>query len=489
MTNKVSSGCPPYSSNGYSMHEWKFPIGLLLLSFLVNADEAVRGTDAGFICPMRQTRVSIIKELVSIKLFRDSARVHCSFWMKADSADELLTVGFPNCYRPETDRSDCIGAFHCLIDSLPSACIEMKDSTIMVGKKKYNSWFQWQTPFRKGTIHRIDCSYVGKFSGGSYGYLIGTGNTWNGPIGEGRIVFDHSAVCSKRFVQDPSLSRTNIYINGMAYEDSVVYSFYNYRPSSSEFLSISIFPFWNNSTAFTVMDTTCMFGNIQSMKMSFPHSFIFELLADSVTYRHLIDLHAIKNELLARNGYPFPDNAFLRAFFAAKAWYKPNENFHLSQVSSHEQIAIRICSSNPDSLRRAIGYAHGHRYKVTLTDATIWPMCIRSGVKATIREGIEKILQAGEDFLQPVFPEYRENCTGAVTIYCKITAKGSTDNVRHTTTIKDTAVVNQLLAHVGLVKNGSLVGLSNCVCSFLTKFGFTIAIEEKISDDGYLRYE
>lgn len=76
----------------------------------------------------------------------------------------------------------------------------------------------------------------------------------------GRIVFDHSAICSKNFVYSPEHYAKNpdpdipMRLAPKMYEDSLVYSFSNYVPDSSEVVRIEIYPFWTDSSHFRTFD-------------------------------------------------------------------------------------------------------------------------------------------------------------------------------------------------------------------------------------------
>jgi hypothetical protein len=69
----------------------------------------------------------------------------------------------------------------------------------------------------------------GSFCGRNFSYVIGTGQLWDGPILNGRVVFDHSELVSTNFVYK---SDTNNELKPEYFDDSTVYSFTNYIPKT-----------------------------------------------------------------------------------------------------------------------------------------------------------------------------------------------------------------------------------------------------------------
>jgi hypothetical protein len=493
MPKRPSQPKAPCSWGAIAQKKWKLTFCLAVFPFALNADQIEKRTDACSLIPIGKTQATMIKQNVNAKILRDFVKVECSFWMRTDSADEFLRVAIPNCSMAEDNRPGCIKSFHCLVDSGPVSVVEAKDSSLFVGTMTYNTWFSWKVHFRKGFTHRIDCSYLFPFHGNSFQYILGDANVWSGPLGEGKIVFDHSAVCSKRFIQKQSESSFDLFIRkkGMirrAYEDSVVYIVNAYYFDSAEKISLVLFRFWSDNANIDRLDTASHFKDIKDALHCFNYVFTFHFLADSGAYYHLNDLHAVKYEILARNGYPFRESAFLRKYFSMNPWYKPNDKFDLSKISGHERIAVGILSSNLDSLKQAMRFAARHRYKCILNYAKIWPVCATPDMKTNIRNGLLEILRIGEEFLQQTLPIYREKIEGKINVDYKKDFEASAAEMSLTTTIKDTSLVNQMLAHIGLANKKPTNELFQGVCSFSTRFSFTIAIEEKLSENTFMPF-
>jgi hypothetical protein len=169
--------------------------------------------------------------------------------------------------------------------------------------------------------------------------LIGTGITWHGSIGKGRIVFDFSPVCSKLFVQNPKTYNRipdpafPEKLTGVIEADSIVYSFKNYRPDSSEIVSARIFEYWNDSAEQDFLDTVPIYYDVSgSLFYGFKNSFLYEFLSDTAKYGHRFDFPAIKAEVVTRTN----------GFYGKRS---------PKNISSQEKITMSILSGNLDSLK------------------------------------------------------------------------------------------------------------------------------------------
>jgi len=289
----------------------------------------------------KNTHASVIEENVKIKLYRDTCRVTCKFWIKSEQEDETLNIAFPNSLSdysfgfPQTSGVECFSVY---VDGKLTKHKKTKDSTLSFGKFHDNSWFVFTLNIKKNKVHTIECTYRDTWYG-LYEYLIGTGVTWNGPIGKGRIVFDFSSVCSKLFIKEPTTYNQfhdpafPEKIIGKIVNDSVVYSFQNYRPDSSEIVSLWAFNYWGDSLKAEYLDTIPLDNDPSGILFyGYKNSFMYEYLSDTVNYKHGYNFQAIKDEVFSRT----------KSFYANKFPQK---------ISAKDKITISILSANLDSLK------------------------------------------------------------------------------------------------------------------------------------------
>ena len=67
-----------------------------------------------------------------------------------------------------------------------------------------NYWYAWEMTFASEDTVIVENDYVALWGGSNsdtkdFAYMFGTGGSWHGPIGYGRIVVDHSEVASGNF--------------------------------------------------------------------------------------------------------------------------------------------------------------------------------------------------------------------------------------------------------------------------------------------------
>lgn len=326
------------------MHKVSLMISLVLVIIGQSySNFRILNIQGGNLSSLKSAQSSIIEETVNIKMYRDTCRVKCKFWIKSETDDSLL-VAFPNSlmdFSFGSPQYPGVQDFSVLVDGKPVKHSESVDSTLSFGKFHKNSWFVFKSKVIKNTVHTLECTYRDNWYG-MYGYLIGTGVTWKGPIGKGRIVFDFSSVCSKLFVQRPETYNSKqdpafpSKLTGKLFGDSLVYSFQNYRPDSSEIVSLKVFKYWGDSLNTEYLDTVQIYYDVSgALFYGFKNSFLYEYLCDTAEYNHNYDFQALRDEILSKGHFYHPNNF-------------PKE------CSSQENIAITILSVNLDSLKNEL---------------------------------------------------------------------------------------------------------------------------------------
>jgi hypothetical protein len=200
------------------------------------------------------------------------------------------------------------------------------------------SWFIWSAKFKRGDTTLIENWYTGEW-GGTYAtkmfyYGIGTGTTWDSTIGDGRIVFDHSALASAAFVARYADSASIYPVQTAKYSDSTVYHFRDLRPEPHDALYIHIVSFWDDPLA----------GKM-------PASFDSVYLAPAgLSYfmrdkrKQGLDLRLMRNEIFARHGYQFKDSQ-LQKHFEQAGWYAPDPQFTFNKLNRYERATVNVIAA------------------------------------------------------------------------------------------------------------------------------------------------
>lgn len=293
------------------------------------------------------------KEEVKITLFRDSYYVNCKFYVESSRAQNLL-LAFPNKLIDFNIFRDSISPgvenFNVKVNNKETKYKEWDDSSKSFGRFHDNKWFYFTAPIEKQKLNKIECSYKDTWHT-NYKYLIGTGITWPNGIKNGRIVFDHSKICSDKFVYvsesfkqnpDPDIPQKLI---PTSYTDSIIYQFSNYEPDSSEVVSIRIFPFWTDSTEFNIFEANQFQHDlIHGPLYGWENTFKYRFLSDTTNFNHNYDFRALKNEIKVRT------------------------DKYQGALSTGEKTALRLLSGNLDSLRNRIILCIGLTGKATLAE-------------------------------------------------------------------------------------------------------------------------
>jgi hypothetical protein len=301
---------------------------LLIFQGALLANDSYLGTDAGNIYPQKSTNIQMLKEVVNINLEKEGGMVHCRFWFLNRGISDTIFVGFPDFYINPAQTSEPAKNFKAWVNGNPArvqrdSLNEIVDSD----DTAKSSWYYWKAYFPKDDTTIIENQYYGVW-GGSYcekrfSYIIGTGNKWNGPILNGRVVFHHGSLLSSLFVANNFLLEPGD-LRPKHYEDSTVYEFSNYRPKDNERLDLWISSYWKNGDS-----TNCPGYFIPTDRLKQKDEMI--------------------NELYARQGHIFKSKT-LQAKYSSKAWYKPDKTLSLSDLPKNIQYYIMNLKSGKNKL-------------------------------------------------------------------------------------------------------------------------------------------
>ena len=172
-----------------------------------------------------------------------------------------------------------------------------------------------------------------------FSYVIGTASTWYGPIGNGRITFDFSNLCTQYLLIDPAKSFTKNKIAVRRYDDSLVYSFSNHTPYANEHLSPSFYLYWLHPfwLIHSVKDNHAGIEDLMSSQ---------ETIIDSFPYTNL-QFRIMRNEIYAHHGYIFKDNA-LQTYFSDRKWYKASTAFTIDSLNHFEKGLVKIIKAREE---------------------------------------------------------------------------------------------------------------------------------------------
>ncbi len=339
---------------------------------------------------------------MKIVLHRDSCTVHCTFYVETEK-DQILTLAFPDRLEDfellSMKNARGVKDFKVNVNGKPVKHGQWGDSSTSFGRFYNNNWFRFEAPILKGQLNVIECRYKDEWHE-SYSYLIGTGITWPGGIGRGRVVFDHSRICSRLFVCSPEYFRQHQdravpqKITPEMHDDSLVYSFSDYKPDSSEVVSIKVFPFWTDSTEFLSEDPLYNIP-FYSWEYNWENRFLFEFLPDTVNFAHNLDYGALRADIVRHKGKG-------------------------KRLSAGEKTALRILSGNVDSLRSRIISGLKLTGNATLTDVNCTGDCESRELERVLEQKIGSLNQA----MNRILPVYMEGVEGELSVSVQTVSLG-----------------------------------------------------------------
>jgi hypothetical protein len=324
-------------------------------SFACLADDGYVSSKGGNVFPDFGSPKSIkmLRESVHIDLLRDSCNAYCKFWFLRYKAvnnrpEQYITVGFPNYVESPSEMPPPLRNFKCKVNGKEAEVSVARQVTrwkdLKTGKDEdvehVRSWFVWGVDLAPFDTVVIENWYTGEWGGSfatkDFQYILGTGATWDGPILDGRIVFDYSGLASDLFVvrkKEPDISTDSHELQPKCYEDSLVYTFTNLRPSEDQSVYISVVSFWDDP--YKNIEKTTTFSSVYVDTVYGLFSTLRKQTMEPSKYR------TMRNEIFARHGYVFSDRQ-LADYFAAKSWYRPNRSFSQSQLNKYELKSVEV---------------------------------------------------------------------------------------------------------------------------------------------------
>jgi hypothetical protein len=272
----------------------------------------------GIFLDERPDSIQLLKEHVRIHLNDSIIHVSCKFLVHNFGEAKNILIGFPDRYFNAPIGIGEIRNFTCKVNGQKITEIRkvrLSESKIENPRILFSSsiWIRWEMSIGKNDTALIECEYDSKWGNNnlcrySFRYTIGPSVTWDGPVIEGRITFDHSDLFSTNVVIRDTINRAQL--QREYFDDSVVYSFSNYSPGRKEVVGIKMFQvFWppiDDSRS-----NYCPYGGVETIETA----------------------QKLRNELYALHGYLFKDSV-LSKYYSARKWYKIDRNFDSSKFSA-----------------------------------------------------------------------------------------------------------------------------------------------------------
>jgi hypothetical protein len=319
-------------------------IGIILIFSSINilANDAYLGSIGGNVFPVfNKDSIRMLKEDINLQMERDSCFVTCKFWFVNNTNKNVgLLMGFPDYISDPANASQSLKSFTCNVNGV-AQIVDKFTSRIMVetdsNTEWYEKWYCWYVDFGPFDTIEIENTYWGYYGGsigGTYSidYLIGTAKTWNGTIGEGKVVFNYSSIISSLFI-DTSYYRSDEFLpyglSRIIDKDSIIFHFTNYSPEWDQRLGVSFYPYW------------------QTTLIDIDQKYLKET-ADIIRTKEQYRL--MRNEIYARHGYLFKDKQF-QEYFDKQVWYKRDLDFDLNQLNKDELFFIDLLKSLEESVK------------------------------------------------------------------------------------------------------------------------------------------
>ena len=181
---------------------------LAILPYTVRPDDASLGAVGYSVVPLDNDQVAMAAERVEAEIRGDEAWVTCVFTFTNTGPTTEVLMGFPQAQPIEGGEPELRG-FRALVDE-EEVPVTFRQNGQPQDRWDYPiaGWHTFTVPFAGGQTRIVRNTYHGRLTWESNGgrlfeYILHTGATWYGPIGEGEIVVRWQ---KERYVAPESLS-------------------------------------------------------------------------------------------------------------------------------------------------------------------------------------------------------------------------------------------------------------------------------------------
>lgn len=174
-------------------------IGVAWAPAAVLADDGVLGSVGSAVVPLESDQVTMVAEWIDAAVVDGEARVTCVFTFSNGGPPVEILMGFPE-RSPSSSRGEEteILDFAASVDGAPLPVRFRLEATPAAGTDTadgsgpYRGWHTFTVPFAAGQTRVVRNTYrgtLGRMSDGSrtFRYVVATGASWRGPIGEATI--------------------------------------------------------------------------------------------------------------------------------------------------------------------------------------------------------------------------------------------------------------------------------------------------------------
>lgn len=319
------------------------------------ANDTTIGFTGGSPYPQKNTSVKLLEEDLTLILGSDGSLVEVTYILKNLGEKCELTLGFP--YYTTKDVTDVdmgdwalgISEFTCSVDGRPVEVRDSRGPDVLKVKKLFStvSWKLWNVTFDRGqtrkVYHRFKGS-MGSSTGNStvanrgvsfFEYILTTARNWQGPIGTFKLT-----VKTREPLKLSDIYGIN-YLGFTASNNSLVLEKKDFVPEKELYISV-----------FGEFERRPMKSSENWLNPSFKASASYfsgvlpwystvKLTEASLEGRSAKDLTILRNEIYARHGRVFQDNA-LKEHFEAQRWYYANPSYSDRDLSEIEQWNIQF---------------------------------------------------------------------------------------------------------------------------------------------------
>ncbi len=217
-------------------------IGIIssLIPLVARADDGVLGTIGFAVTPLDDDQVQMVAEWVQAEVGAWSAQVTCVFTFTNAGPATTVLMGFPEA-RDYSGRGDpSLHDFRAFVDGQEVAT-DFRPQAEAQGYSNYAGWHTFSVSFAADQTRVVSNSYRGGNSYTSNGehsfsYILQTGSTWAGPIGQADIVVRWSRQ------REVALNTIFAYPKGSIQEGyELHWTFRNFEPTSDHDIRVSFF--------------------------------------------------------------------------------------------------------------------------------------------------------------------------------------------------------------------------------------------------------
>ena len=172
---------------------------LLLIPLPAHGDAGAVGRMGDSVRPLQHTHVEMAKKEIKAKVANDYTYFEAVFTFHNNGPDTTVLMGFPVASEEAAERMRLrdLEDFAAYVNG---EAVPVKKEAGLVPETGRNNlefphWYVWEVDFSEGETKEVLNTYKAPNSSDgvafiSTGYIITTGSTWQGPIGEARITFD-----------------------------------------------------------------------------------------------------------------------------------------------------------------------------------------------------------------------------------------------------------------------------------------------------------